>query len=138
MKIISALITLLLSIAVTMVTTYFVLNRNLYANFYPLDADSIAIPIFENGIFCALIFILFTIGILLPKKHIALKTLSVLMLFLASLVSLVNVLMWLMPNHYLVSAAFYWLFLVCGFYIYMVIKYGDVTSVAKVFAGFSQ
>jgi len=120
-----------------MLTTYFVLYENFDANLYPVQADSIDIPVFESGIFCALIFILFTIGILLPKKHIALKTLSVLMLFLASLVSLVNVLMWLMSNQYVVSAAFYWLFVVCGFCIYMVIKYGDVTSVAKVFAGFS-
>jgi len=131
------LITLLLNLSLTMLTTYFVLYENFDANLYPVQADSIDIPVFESGIFCALIFILFTIGILLPKKHIALKTLSVLMLFLASLVSLVNVLMWLMSNQYVVSAAFYWLFVVCGFCIYMVIKYGDVTSVAKVFAGFS-
>lgn len=138
MNIIRALIALLLSIALVMVTTYFVLHENFAANLYPAEANSIDIPIFENGIYCTFILILFTIGILIPKQHIVLKTISVLMLFLASLLALVNMLMWLMPNHYLISATFYWLFVVCGFYIYMVIKYGNVTSVAKVFAGFSQ
>lgn len=79
-----------------------VLNANFEAGLYPPEADSLSIPIFTNfflGIFLGLSCL---VGIALPKTKIW-GLLSIATFTVCSLISVVSIFEWLVPNHYWIA-----------------------------------
>jgi len=114
---------LLASIA-TLCVIVFTFDSNLSSGIYPIDADSISIPIFLNFIEIKTITVLMIIGSLLKRGKIVFLIFSVLMFFFAGGLSVLNSLDWAIPNHYLIAFVYGMLAAINGFYIYKACKVG--------------
>lgn len=96
----------LLAFVVTWVICYhvltYVLNENFENGVYPPESDSLSIPIFTNVFLGLLIFLICSIGAVIPKSKI-LGVFSILSFGLATLLTLSGIPEWLGPNHYLIA-----------------------------------
>jgi hypothetical protein len=91
-----------------------VLFYNLENDIYPMESDSIGIPMMENlflgfivGFFCVL-------GVVIPKTKI-LGFVSIVFIGLGTLMTLQGVAYWMIPNHYIASIGHLVPFSVCSY-----------------------
>ncbi len=89
-----------------------VLKRNLEAGVYPIDTDSVSLPLVEGLMWSALVFVLLSVAILVPKRRwwgVA----SALFCALAGVLGLLLSFSWLDANHYLIAIGFVAMAAVC-------------------------
>ena len=98
-----------------------VLNANMENDLYPSEADSLSIPIFTNLFLGIFIFLICSIGVVLPKTKIV-GILSILSFALASLLTLSGIPEWLNSNHYLIAIAHVIPLVVCLYMLLSAIK----------------
>lgn len=93
------------SLVVANAVSFITLSRNVVVGVYPIEADSIAIPLVEGAILSSLILVLLCTAIMIPtsRKGAVISTiLSGIAVFFAVVVSL----SWAMPNHYTMALAY--------------------------------
>ena len=93
------------------VLTY-VLNENFENGVYPHESDSLSIPIFTNVFLGLFIFMVCSIGALIPKSKI-LGIFSIFSFVLATLLTLSGIPEWLSPNHYLIAVGHVFPLVIC-------------------------
>jgi hypothetical protein len=97
--------------SLTIFASRYVLSSNLSAGLYPVEADSIGIPLAEVIITSCLCFVLMLASILIPKLVSPSKqwvkntgdVLSIVSGVLAAMLAMDSVYVWFFPNHYLIS-----------------------------------
>ena len=99
------------SIAV-LVAMYVVLTRNQAAGLYPVEADSISIPLIEGFLTIGLVFVVSCVGLLVPSRG-ALRLFGVLLFALAALLLADSAWFWFVPDHYQLAAAYLGLLVLC-------------------------
>lgn len=93
------------SLVVANAVSFITLSRNVLAEVYPTDADSIAIPLAEGLILSSLILALLCMAIFIPtsrKGAVISSILSGIAVFFAVVASL----SWAMPDHYTMALAY--------------------------------
>jgi hypothetical protein len=107
MKRLSTLALVVLFVLAANAAVYLVVEHNAASGVYPPDADSIGMPIFGATLLSIVFLVLLVPAVLLAWRESKWQTYVALTLSaLASLVSLLCTLSWLVPNHYLISAAY--------------------------------
>ena len=97
---------------VVLVALYFVLTRNQAAGIYPVEADSISIPLFEGLVTIGLVFVASSIGLLLPARGL-LRLVGLFFCAIAALVLADSAWFWFIPNHYELAVAYLGLLAFC-------------------------
>ncbi|RYX80138.1 hypothetical protein EON83_29940 [bacterium] len=92
---------------------WFVLSENMSAGIYPVNADSVGIPIMEAATVSFAILLCVALTIALPNRTRIWRIAQGLPAVISSLLSLLLSASWLSPNHYLVASAFFGLALAC-------------------------
>ena len=87
-------------------TLLFVLNLNLALDIYPIEADSIGIPMIESFVVSLLLFVFFASAIYLPKKTWLGMGAALALLTMACLVSVLSLISWAIPHHYAIAVAY--------------------------------
>lgn len=108
---------LLLSIASLVaanVASFFTLSNNQSMGVYPIDADSIGLPLMEGAILSIMLLVLLCAAIFIPKGKIFGSALSVALCCLAALLSGASTVSWAIPNHYTMAIAYGCVLVVCG------------------------
>jgi hypothetical protein len=95
-----------------------VLFDNLEREIYPMDGDSIGIPMMENLVLGIVVGFLCMLALLIPKtKYLGLV--SIVFIGLGALLTLQGLVYWLFPNHYYAAIAHLVPFIVC---MYMLVS----------------
>lgn len=97
---------------VVLVALYFVLTRNQAAGLYPVEADSISIPLFEGFLTIGLVFVASCLGLLIPSRA-ARRVFRVLLFAIAAMLLADSTWFWTIPNHYELAAAHFGLLILC-------------------------
>ena len=97
------LLVTLVAVAATNISVYFVTYYNAQHGIYPVDADSISIPIFES-LFLSLAFLFLLVpAVLLMGRGRWLSILAIVLAGLAAILSVSESWYWLVPNHYIIA-----------------------------------
>jgi hypothetical protein len=91
------------AIAVAEMILYWVISSNLEAGVYPVEADSIGIPLFSSLIFAVASLILIVLAILCQLGPKWLNLLGVLLFLASAAITGFFAFSWASPNHYLIS-----------------------------------
>lgn len=94
------------AIAVAEMILYWVISSNLEAGVYPVEADSIGIPLFSSLIFAVASLILIVLAILCQLGPKWLKLLGVLLFLASAAITGLFAFSWASPNHYLITASY--------------------------------
>lgn len=94
------------AIAVAEMNLYWVISSNLEAGVYPVEADSIGIPLFNSLILAATSLILLIWAILCQLGPKWLKLLGVLLFLASAVITGLFAFSWAIPKHYLVAASY--------------------------------
>lgn len=108
-----SLLVLFLASIVVLVVLNFVLTRNQADAVYPIDADSIAIPLFEGVVTIGLFLLASCIGLLIPARGLF-RIVSLLFLVIAALLLAESAWQWFIPNHYELAVAYLGLIALCS------------------------
>ena len=92
---------------------WFVLDQNMSAGIYPVDADSVGIPIMEALTVSLVILLCVAVTIALPNRTRGWRVAQGVPASIASLLALLLSVSWLSPSHYLAATAFFALALAC-------------------------
>lgn len=109
-----SLLLIIASLVAANVASFFTLSHNQSEGVYPIDADSIGLPLMENAILSVLLLALLCTAIFIPKSKIFGSTLSVALCGLAALLSGASSVSWAIPNHYIMAIAYGCVLVVCG------------------------
>jgi hypothetical protein len=91
-----------------------VLDHNLENDIYPMDGDSIGIPMMENLFLGVVVGFLCALGLFIPKtKYLGLV--SFVLIALGALMTLQGIAYWMIPNHYIASIGHLVPFIVCSY-----------------------
>ena len=93
----------------------FTLEHNLSAGVYPIDADSIGLPLVEGFIASALLLALLAVAILIPKVQSFGSATSVVICAVAGFISAEYAVLWAIPHHYTMAVAYGGVLIICGF-----------------------
>lgn len=94
------------AIAVAEMIFYWAISRNLEAGIYPIEADSIGIPLFSSLIFAAASLILLLLAILCQLGPRWLTLLGALLFLASAAITGIFAFFWASPNHYLITASY--------------------------------
>ena len=94
------------AIAVAEMIFYWVISSNLEAGIYPVEADSIGIPLFSSLIFAAASLILLFLAILCQLGPRWLTLLGALLFLASAAITAMFAFSWVSPNHYLIAASY--------------------------------
>ncbi len=94
------------AIAVAEMIFYWAISRNLEAGIYPIEADSIGIPLFSSLIFAAASLILLLLAILCQLGPRWLTLLGALLFLASAAITGIFAFSWASPNHYLITASY--------------------------------
>ncbi len=95
-----------ISIVTTNVTMDFVLQNNQSKGVYPIDADSIGIPIVSGIISSGLLLLLMLPAVFIPQTRKLFIWIQILLLALGGLFAGLNAFGWILPNHYLIAISY--------------------------------
>ena len=98
---------------VMLVTLNFVLTRNQAAGVYPVEADSISIPLFEGLVTLGLVLVASCIGLLVPARGL-LRVVGWFFFAIAALLLADSAWFWFIPNHYELAVAYAGLLGLCS------------------------
>jgi len=98
---------------VVLLALYFVLTRNQATGLYPVEADSISIPLIEGFLTIGLVFVASSVGLLVPSRG-ALRVFGVLLFAMAALLLADSAWFWFIPNHYELAVAYLGLLVLCA------------------------
>lgn len=107
-----SLLVLFAASIVVLVALYFVLTRNQAAGIYPVEADSIYIPLFEGLVTIGLVFVASCIGLLLPARGLH-RLVGLFFSAIAVLLLADSAWFWFIPNHYELAVAYLGLLAFC-------------------------
>lgn len=102
------------TIALANILSTWVLDANLRAMVYPIDADTIMIPIANNFLNSLYILAWGTTGALLPRHHIIWRIASRTLLLIAGTHTWAMGMYWWYPSHYLAGASFFLPVIACA------------------------
>lgn len=109
------------SLAFADFTSFLVLARNQEAGIYPVDADSIGIPVMEEFLLSLAVLVLLAAALRLPGRSRIGRTVGVALCLAAGALSLLAAMSWAIPHHYemlaahgLVAGVCGWLAVACG------------------------
>jgi hypothetical protein len=105
MQALGRLLVVIAALLATNATSFFVLSSNQQAGVYPVNADSIGMPIMEMLTVSALMFLLLAGALFVRKKRLAGTALGVLLCVSAAALSTSVVLSWAIPQHYSIAIA---------------------------------
>ncbi|MDQ9169115.1 hypothetical protein Q8A64_01690 [Oxalobacteraceae bacterium R-40] len=91
----------------------FVLTRNQAAGVYPIDADSISIPLFEGLVTIGLAFFASCIGSLVPRRGLF-RIVGLFFSAIAALLLAESAWFWFIPNHYELAVVYFGLLVLCA------------------------
>jgi len=97
---------IVIGIAITNVTMAIVLRNNLDKGIYPLEADSIGIPIFSGTISSGLLLFLMLPSVIIPQTRKLFIRIQIILLVIGGIFAVLNVFEWILPNHYLIAASY--------------------------------
>jgi hypothetical protein len=106
MKRISAALLVLSALAVADAVLWYVLSSNLASGIYPIEADSIGIPLMEALASSLAVFVCMVLSIALPRRGRVWLVIGALPAVAAVAESMAFAASWFTPNHYLAFAAF--------------------------------
>jgi hypothetical protein len=106
MKILFRAILALAAMAATEGVVFVVLRRNLAAGVYPVEADSIGLPLFSSGFVVLVFATLAALGLLRASRSRWLVRLGVAALALAAVLSVLYGLAWADAKHWPIAVAF--------------------------------
>jgi len=106
MKLFFRAILVLAAMAATEGVVFVVLQRNLAAGVYPVEADSIGLPLFSSGLVVLVFATLAAVSLLRASRSRWLARLGVLALALAALLSVLYGLAWADANHWPIAVSF--------------------------------
>jgi hypothetical protein len=107
------------------IVSIYILSRNQSAGLYPVNADSIVIPIFEGIIFSVLIFTLLIVAIYLPKRSLIGTIASLVLAVIATFLAAIMAIGWAIPHHYEMTVANAVVFFISGLFV---VRYGKVLA----------
>lgn len=119
---------LFISIITTNVTMDVVLQNNLNKGLYPIDADSIGIPIVSGIISSGLLLILMIPAIFIPQTRKLFIWIQITLLTIGGTFAGLNGISWVLPNHYLIAIS-YLLVIVTG--IWLIVRRSEKLSSFK-------
>ena len=90
----------------------FTLEHNLSAGVYPIDADSIGLPLIEGFIASALLLVLLAVAILIPKDQSFGSATSVAICAVAGFISAEYAVLCAIPHHYTMAVAYGGVFII--------------------------
>lgn len=102
----ASLMVLLFLLFGTSEVAYQVLIGNQEQGLYPADGDSISIPLMTGEIVTFFVLVFASIGLLMPNTKVF-GFVGMAFLSLASLLTLSSAAEWTLPNHYLLSLAYF-------------------------------
>jgi uncharacterized membrane protein len=105
MKKIPTLFLAIASLALANGLTYLTLKQNQATGIYPVDADSISLPIMEGLLVSAALLIFLGVAILIPRKGRG-RAFGVFLSAIAAVGALLEVVAWSVPHHYTIAAAY--------------------------------
>lgn len=94
------------ALLVVNLVAYRTLVKNQQSGVYPIDADSIGIPLFEGLITSALVLVLCVPALFLPKRHWVVVIFCIGSCGMAALLSLLEGLSWVDANHYPIAISY--------------------------------
>jgi len=97
---------------VVLIALNFVLTRNQAIGVYPIEADSISIPLFDGLVTIGLVFIASCIGLLVPARGL-LRVVGLFFSVIAALLLAESAWLWFIPNHYELAVAYFGLLALC-------------------------
>lgn len=106
MQALRALVATLASLVLANWTLWRVLNENLVAGRYPIDADSIGIPLAGGGAISLVILVSMGVSVSLPKRNRVWLVARAVSALFALLLALGLSAHWFHENHYSIAAAF--------------------------------
>lgn len=92
-------------LAAANIASFFTLSRNVVAGVYPIHADSILIPLAEGAIVSLTILALLCTAILLPRNKLG-SAAGIILSGIALVFSVAYVIIWAIPDHYTMAAAY--------------------------------
>jgi hypothetical protein len=98
---------------------YQVLVHNQKNGIYSPDADTILIPIVENGAISIVVVLLLAGSILCSRRGVAVTFFGIVLGILACILAGLMAFQWFVPNHYLIAAAFGVLAAACALLMYV-------------------
>jgi hypothetical protein len=107
------------------IVSIYILVRNQSAGLYPVNADSIGIPIFEGIIFSVLIFTLLMVAIYLPKRSLIGTIAGLVLAVIATFLAAIMTIGWAIPHHYEMTVADTVVFFISGLFV---ARYGKVLA----------
>jgi hypothetical protein len=105
----------IVSLVAVNAASFLTLEHNLSASIYPIDADSIGLPLIGGVITTLQLLVLLAVAILLPKCKLFGPAVSVVLCGLAGLLSVQYAVLWAVPHHYTMAAAYGGVLVVCGY-----------------------
>jgi len=110
MGIVAKAAVILFSLMVVMATAYYTLGKNLQAGVYPIDADSIGIPLMETASSLIIILVPLTIAFLVTSITFSRKRMvlfiGAFLYFCGAALAALLAFSWLIPDHYSIAAAY--------------------------------
>jgi hypothetical protein len=103
---------IIISIIVTNITMYIVLQHNLSKGIYSPETDSIAIPIVGGFISSGLLLILMLPSILIPQTRKSFIWIQIILLAVSGVFAGLNAYGWVFPNHYPVAISYLFVFMI--------------------------
>ena len=86
--------------------SYFTLSHNLSAGIYPIDADSIGLPLVSGLVYSTLILVLVSGAIFVPKRRYWGGIAVLILCGLATARAIASSLAWVDPDHYFIAIAY--------------------------------
>ncbi len=103
----------IVSLIIANVVSFFTLTHNLSAGVYPVDADSIGLPLMEGWILSVVVLVLLASAIYVPKGIWLGVVASVAMCGVAGFISAETTVSWTIPHHYGMAIAYAGVSAVC-------------------------
>lgn len=102
------------SLAMANAALFFTLSHNLSAGVYPIDADSIGLPLAGGAVLSGMLLVLLGAAIFVPKPGVLGCAIAMVLGGIAAIFSIAAAVSWAMPRHYTIAIAYAGVAVVCA------------------------